>query len=277
MEPADPPTRSDLIGVLGGSGFPLQTAVAVAIRDVRAPSHHGGHRLFDVHEEIAWRDRDGTDKFLDIVAIGERVRLFVECKKTKDKYVFLVSGEYEVKPDVHKLKCVYLSALQGQNKGTVCWGEGFADVPSYEARYCVVNKDAKDGKGRLLERDMQPLVNGTEAWARDRIREIQYNPNRPDLNSFMCVPVLVTTAQLFIARCHPILDVALDSGIYKAKQEHLEPVSYIRFTKEFTTTRACVANTRTVIVANATAIGEVFAWLSTVVVRDNQAVYYLWP
>jgi len=77
-----PEDNVDLISTLSSSGFPFQTAVAATIRELG---------LYQVHEELAWRQPDGPDKFIDIVAVGARVRLFIECKKTtQEKFIFLL-------------------------------------------------------------------------------------------------------------------------------------------------------------------------------------------
>src|SRR5262245_6349389 len=67
--------RQSVINSLNSSGFPFQTAV----EDVIAHADDCGVQW----SEYLWRDRDGKDQFLDLVAIAGKFVLAIECKKTK--------------------------------------------------------------------------------------------------------------------------------------------------------------------------------------------------
>src|SRR5687768_13294508 len=71
----------------------------------------------------------------------------------------------------------------------------------------------------------------------------------------LCVPALVTTARLFVARYDP-LHIDLDDGIYQSQEDDLEPVRHIRFVKQFTAHGPLHTRNRTVIVVEATALEE---------------------
>jgi hypothetical protein len=234
--------NSDLIAPISASGFPFQTAVASAVRELG---------LYDVQEEIAWQQRDGSDKFLDLVAVNNRVRICIECKKTNnEKFVFLLpSGEVSA-PDESQLKCLFLNQVERVYKNRrVLWGTASSGPITHNAMYCVAR--TANG-GRLLETDAQPLVRATEAYAIDRYPKFDPGPN--DLETVPCIPVLVTNAPLFVMGYDPS-EVPLESGIYKAKVEQFHPVEFVRFTKEFLTSEV-EARTRTVIVCQATAVGK---------------------
>jgi len=97
-----------ILQALSASGFPFQTAVAAVVR---------GTGMYEVKEEVAWRHRDGSDKFLDIVATGKQVRVMLECKKTKDEqYVFLQPENSSETPEAEHLKGIFFSQVQDSTR-----------------------------------------------------------------------------------------------------------------------------------------------------------------
>ena len=104
MASLQPDDGRDLLQALSSSGFPFQTAVASAVRAVDR---------YEVHDELAWRHRDGSDRFLDIVGISKSVRVMIECKKTSsEKFVFLLPSDVSVGVDTNRIWGLYLHQIQ---------------------------------------------------------------------------------------------------------------------------------------------------------------------
>ena len=170
----------------------------------------------------------------------------------RDKFVFLLPADVDAGAQRQAVECIYLHQIQDSTRrGAVAWGSASALPLSYEATFCVAKSSSSN---RLLENDAQPLVRATEAYAMNRYR--QFKPQGSEPTSVACVPVLVTNAPIFVARYRPA-DVSLDSGIYLARIEHLFPVRFIRFTKQFTTSVYFDVRQRTVFIVQASAITEV--------------------
>lgn len=234
----------DLLSPLGNSGFPFQTAVAAAIRSV-AP--------FTVEEEVAWQDGDGSHRFLDMVASSAQVRICIECKAMRnDKLVFLLPQNAS-RQQTADVQGVHLGRVQDSTRRPVVGWTVSQTMPlTPESIYCVaLGKPA--GESRLIEREAQPLVRGTEEYAKDRCRE--FRPGEQQPQSVMCIPVLFTIASLFVAEYDP-LGISLKDGIYQAREEHIRPAHFVRFTKEFTAYGSERTRLRTVIVAQATHLEE---------------------
>jgi len=257
MEPKPVDECRDLLDALSASGFPMQTAVAAAIRSLG---------LYEVQEEIAWRDPDGADKFLDMVAVGGGVRVLIECKKTlQDKFIFLLPETGEPRQRQPTLRGVYLYQIPDSTlRAAVAWGRISTLPTSFDSMYCVTKTSSPN---RLLETNAQALVRATEAYALDRCKG--FRPQAHEAKSIPCIPVLITNAPLFVARYRPDA-VSLDSGIYQARSEHLSAESAIRFTKQFTTSLDIETRERTVLIAHTSAIAELFRCLGSAGVVDNQ-------
>ena len=125
MTPTNKSEFSDLIKPLSASGFPFQTAIARRIRQLGT---------YEVEEEIGWRDRDRTDKFIDVVASAAGVRLIVECKKTADEYIFLLPND--VSSDAHQ-GAVSVVFLRRKNIRQPTWGRIDVEPVSFESIFCV--------------------------------------------------------------------------------------------------------------------------------------------
>lgn len=250
MEPNPADDARDLVKALSASGFPMQTAVASAIRALG---------MYDIQEELAWRHPDGSDRFLDMAAVGAQVHVLIECKKTlQDKFVFLLPEEGEPALPTPLLHGIYLCQVQDSTlRGAVAWGRLSAVPTTYNSMFCVTRSSSSN---RLLESDVQPLVRASEAYALDRYKN--FRPQQHQAKSVPCVPVLITNAPLFVARYRPG-EVSLESGVYEARTEHLSPIKLIRFYKQFTTTFDIEARVRTVFVAHTSAIVELLKGLGS--------------
>lgn len=237
------------IGALLASGFPFQTAIARIARQAR------GCEV--TCEEFPWQDAGGQDRFCDIVARKHRFIVTIECKKTrKDILTFLQPGG--VDDDVNRARCLYLTQIPDSTKRMELFCSDWMLLPkSTESKFCVVSTGDSGKDPRLLERDAQLLIRGTEAYAR-RLKadfKVQHVPE-PDLP---IIPLIVTNAELFVAD-FDAADVSLGTGQLSAPSlAKLLPVPWVRFRKTFTTAGKDLGD-RTVFVARA---GELEKWLAS--------------
>jgi hypothetical protein len=235
------------ISAILASGFPFQTAIA-RIVDL-APNC----KLVD--EEFPWRDANGDDRFLDIVVTKQRFVITIECKKSqKEILTFLQPDSADV--DATRVRCLHLASLQDStNRMAVFCDEWTLTPKSSEARFCVVSTSVSGKDQRMLERDVQLLVRGTDAYARLMNSDLMWRrpnePNRP------VIPVLVTNADLLVAR-YDSSDVSLETGQLPSERPATwSRVPWIRFRKAFSSDGTDVGE-RTVIVVRAAALAE---WL----------------
>ena len=243
----------ELLSPLGNSGFPFQTAVVAAIRSVGP---------FAIEEEVAWRDDDGSHRFLDIVASVGQVRLCIECKALRNESLVFLLPQTKQQWQTANVHDVHLGRVQDSTRRpNVSYGVSQTEPLTAEATYCVaLGKSVRDN--RLIEKEVQPLVRGTEEYAKDRCRQ----PREADY--VLCLPVLVTTARLFIAIYDPY-SISLDDGIYQAREDHIQAVSFVRFAKEFTADGSERTRLRTVFVVRATHLNELILHLSHARIGSN--------
>jgi len=230
------------------SGFPFQTAVAQMIRGA------AGWSL--IEEEFPWRDDEGRDCFVDLVARCDILKtLVVECKKTdKDALTFLLPT---ASGDVHEVRaawCVHLSQVMDSTRRVELFsGMCEFDPRSWDSMFCVVSTSRQGKDTRLLERDAQALVRGTDSYALHDKRHISSPADgEPDR---IYVPALVTNAPLYVAKYDPA-SVDLKSGELPRHTADVSPADWVRFSKSFTLTRGCHLGARTVFVVHAEALGR---------------------
>jgi hypothetical protein len=245
------------------SGFPFQTAVADMV--VRTP----GWIL--AAQEFPWRDDLGKDHFLDVVAESSStgVRLTIEAKKT-DKEIYTFLRPDAARPLVRDKECrarvLHLREL------TTAWEtdvgrlevyceEGEIRPDSVESAFCVVSTSMSGGNSRLLERDAQLLIRGTDAYAFREKRRYVFKQSAPRMTHVEpIVPVIVTNAPLFVARYEPS-KVSLETGAFSEIPPHT-PVNVVRFRKAFLSHAEHDLGDRTVLVVNAEGLAEVLRELA---------------
>jgi len=181
-------------------------------------------------EEFPWGDGNGGDQFIDLVAaVKGFLILVVECKKTdKDVFTFLQPGGTD--PDVVRSRCAYLTQIQDSTKRMELFcGEIEVSPKSPEATFCVVS--TSQGKDqRMLERDAQRLIRGTDMYA--RWFKKNFKETNPEINRVF-LPVIVTNAKMRIAEYDPA-DVSLESGQVTVTKTKLSSIEWVRFRKSFT-------------------------------------------
>jgi hypothetical protein len=235
---------SPVISSLVASGFPFQTAVANAVRQVN------GWQL--VGQELPWRDDDSSDQFLDIVATNGLFVVTLECKKTqKETLTFLRPGSSGEK--VTRTRCLYLQQIQDSTKRmelfcSDCW----LAPSSAESMFCIVSTSDSGKDQRLLERDAQRLMRATDAYAFRYRREFKVKM-QTELNRYI-VPLIVTNAKLFVAQYNPT-DISLETGQFSMPPPAtIVPVERVRFRKAFTSLRGRDLGDRTVMVVSSTGL-----------------------
>jgi hypothetical protein len=240
-------------GALQASGFPFQTAVADAIERTAHWSV--------VASEWPWRDPESGDQFLDLVAVCGRLSLAIECKKTRNDIFTFLQPQLPPVPDVDHAYVIYSEQIRDMTRRlevfSGVWGLG---PLSAEAAFCVVSTGGAGRDQRLLERDAKRVVKATDAFAVSRA--VAFQPTAEDEPRRPFVPVIVTNAQLFIARYRPT-DVALDTGEFTQIPQDITPVRWVRFRKSFAATRPDLGE-RTVLVVNSLSLLEFLAAAETI-------------
>jgi hypothetical protein len=221
-----------VIASLRKSGFPFQTAIASVVRGVADCEVK--------KEEYPWRDDTGVVRFLDLVVSKHNFLIAIECKKTeKEIFTFLqptASGTSQ--EDVVRSRCLYRNQVQDAATWywELCCGDWDIKPKSPESAFCVVST-SESGDRRLLEKDAQLLIGGANAFGNSLIQQPKRAPGDPYLvrgdDYRVIVPVIVTNAKLFAARCDP-QSVALETGQLPTSWSDISPVDSVRFRKSFT-------------------------------------------
>lgn len=232
-----------VIGALLSSGFPFQTAIEKVVRRVQG--------CYIATEEWPWRDDTGSDQFLDLVVTKGFFVLPIECKKTQKETLTFLQPE-GADGDIIRARCLNLTQVRDTTKRMELYCSGWNFSPkSAESAFCVVSTSSTGKDQRMLERDAQLLIRGTDAYARHFKREF-IRKEDPEFDRFI-IPVLVTNAKLFIAEYDPG-DVSLDTGqLAMPSAAKISPVSWVRFRKAFTSGHIDLGQ-RTVFIVSASAL-----------------------
>lgn len=229
---------TSIVAALKKSGFPLQTRVELEI-DVQATR---GWRL--LASEHPWRDPDGRDQFIDLIASCRSVVLVIECKKAEERaLLFLRPISREPSDLVKDVTFWHIEQNQGAGKafGSALRDEKL-DPVSYRARFCVATD--KSGQ-RLLEHEARSVVLASDAMVD------QFPGAKLPSRSFV-LPVIVTTSPLFTL-CYQPIEISLESGTFtNLDTKNIEAIQWIRFHK--TLTAAPGALPRTVFVVHSAAL-----------------------
>jgi hypothetical protein len=234
-----------VISALMASGFPFQTAIAQMVQETQNCSL--------TSEETPWCDETGADQFIDLIAQKGDISLVIECKKTqKETFTFLCPGRL-ANGNVNRARCIGLYQIQDVSHRMQFSCNDLNLMPkSVESMFCVVSTSHAGKDRRLLERDAQHLIRGTDAYEPRRKREIDANVVQAEK---LFIPVLVTNAKLFIANYDPA-DISLDTGEFSNWSDaEVSSVSWVRFRKAFTSAGRELGD-RTVFVVSAPAFQE---------------------
>jgi hypothetical protein len=240
-DPDSSPTLTVINGLLA-SGFPFQTAITEVVKKVPY------YRV--AAEEFPWRDEAGADRFLDLIVHTHSFIVTIECKKTQ-KEIFTFLQPNLNSESVNRARCFFLHQIDDSSKRLELWCCDWDFRPkSLESQFCVVTTSESRKDQRLLEKDAQLLVGGTEAYGRSLTRERKTELGEPDR---YILPVIVTNAKLFSATYDPN-DVSLDTGqLPFTPSPAISTVEWVRFRKAFTAGNQDLGD-RTVFVVAATSL-----------------------
>lgn len=244
--------RQIALAAVTASGYPFQTAIAALVTRV------GSWQL--TGQELPWRDHYGDDRFLDLAACSQHLRIAIECKKTtKETYTFLLpKGFAEIRHG--RVLCLQALNVEDSTRRIIIENREWLIAPgSPESAFCVVSTSDSGKDRRLLERDAQDLIRATDALA---LRNVAPNiPTWTVPNPMLFIPILVTNALLFTASYDPH-DIPLETGFPPQSTDLLAEVPFVRFRKAFTSDEG--VGDRTVFVVNASHAAEFLEALSHV-------------
>lgn len=209
------------ISSANASGFPLQIATATAINKSR-------HWRVSV-EEHPWRTEGGSQGFIDIVAANRKRNpaheiLVIECKRVRQAgWVFLIPKD---PPPPRHQAIMWQSNFTDSAWRKFDWENLPSDPPTFQSEFCAI-PGQDQGRMNLLERTASELIDSIEALATQE-KELQDRGGEHNFTR-VYVPVLVTTAKLFVAYFDPS-SISLGEGTLP-KETTTEEVPYVRFYK----------------------------------------------
>lgn len=212
------------ISIANSSGFPLQIGISNVVRR--------SSRWEVLLEEHPWRfEETGSEGFIDLVVLDRNSKLetlVIECKRVRQTaWVFLLPKL----PSVQRSRATIFGSQIADSKWMhFGWEDRQADPVTYQSQYCSIPGQAQ-GRKNLLERTASELVFSVEALANQE-RTLQQNQGADNF-SRVYIPVIVTTAKLFVAEFDPA-SINLDDGCLPDKTTFSE-VSFIRYRKSLAT------------------------------------------
>src|SRR3989442_12479741 len=117
-----------VVAALQKSGFPLQTRVE---HEIQARTNAGWGLVASEHP---WRDPDGRDQFIDLIASCGRLVIVVECKKAQERALLFLRPLGRETTGL--VRTVVLWDLAYSASGTLRDDVGL-DPESYRAHFCV--------------------------------------------------------------------------------------------------------------------------------------------
>lgn len=217
----------DLMKLVNNSGFLFQLRIE---SEVASTSQSHGWNV--ITREQPWYDKEtGREGFIDLILGKGRMRMVIECKRTKDAdWVFLLPGEGIPETQIFS---VYASRKADQ---PVRWGvSGFYPTPqSPIAEFCVV-RGRGEGDSPLLERMGRTLLASVEKTAVEELSLLP--PDKPTValpgDYRIYFPLIVTNAQLHICS-FDISNVSLRDGRF-VENAQFQAVPFVRFRKSLAT------------------------------------------
>jgi hypothetical protein len=228
-----------VLKALKGSGFPFQTVVAHVIRTTGGWAVHAS--------EYPWLGPKNDNCFLDIVAVGKRFVLNIECKKTQhDIFTFLLPLGDRSTGHVEEFRCLRVERYADVYERMRVYCEDWNLRPvSPLCEFCIVGS-ATSGSQRMLEKDAGELIGATDAFAKDVQEFHRVTIPAP----YAVIPVIVTNARMYTARYEPT-EVSLETGEFQGWPRDMErEVPWIRFHKTFLAGRGRDVGTRSIFVVN---------------------------
>ena len=207
-----------LEGIVNASGFMLQIGLRTAVEQTQRR-----HRFEIEAMEHPWRTAEQTG-FIDLIIGRNLVRLVCECKRSRDgNWVFAVERDA---PEGDRVRFHWTRFGKSHLFGG--WFNFGLSTTSHESQFCMI-RGSGENDSPLLERIASRLLVSVEALAAEETSLRVVRDTRDAHRIY--VPVIVTTARLWICRYRPE-DIDLATGDL-AKTE-FEEVPMIRFRKALT-------------------------------------------
>lgn len=266
-------TEPDFAALVNASGFMLQMAVEHAVE-----TSQNSHGFAIEGREHPWHHAE-LSGFIDLIFGRGTIRLVCECKRSRDaNWVFLVEHN---DPEASRARLRWIHSRKSQRLSG--WDDFPLTTRSPEALFCVVRGQGENDTP-LLERVASRLIMSVEALSdeEERLRDAAEERD----SSRVYIPMIVTTAQLWVYRYRPDA-IDLSNGMVDSGQA--EEVPCVRFRKAFTTSADVSPSTqgempyqrfrrisreqeRTVLVVNSAALpGMLISWRNGVVQQDWSA------
>jgi hypothetical protein len=279
----------DLLGLVNASGFAFQLAVEEA---VRVSGLKDEHAWSITSREHGWRDGE-TPRFIDLILTLGQVHAVIECKRMRGgdsgfaELVFLVPDPPEGRRAEQRrwFRTCYArdeAAGTSSRPSAVIGLHNFQVEPiCWESSFCIV-RGASDKDKPMLDRISAELTKSADAVLDQQLVALGVDQPRSALSgrgSWTAVPIIVTTAHLYVCRFDPAA-VALHDGLLPENAGEWEQVPYMRYRKSFDAPARTEAedlgvmerrSQRSVIIVNAT---HLIDWLGAFVISEatNQFV-----
>jgi hypothetical protein len=209
---------TDLSRVVNASGFALQIAIEEAV-ECSSTEHNFE---IEAHEHPWKTDEDAG--FIDLIVGRSNIRIVCECKRSRDAvWVFLRERERE---PVDRARLLWLKREAGDVLSG--WHDFQLTTSAHESSFCVVRGHGENDVP-LLERIARKLVLSVEALASEETELLD-----EDDDTRIYIPVILTTAQLWVCRYSPST-IDLRTGLI-GDEEKYENVEAVCFRKALTTT-----------------------------------------
>ena len=179
-------------------------------------------------EEHPWRvEETGSEGFIDLVVVDRMSKfetLVIECKRVRQTgWVFLHPKSPSSNRSQAKIFGLHFADSKWKKFG---WENWQADPVTYQSQYCAIPGQDR-GRKNLIDRTASELVFSVEALANQE--KLLQQKNGADNLSRVYIPVIVTTAQLFIAEVDPS-NISLEDGCLPKDTPYSE-VPFIRYRK----------------------------------------------
>jgi hypothetical protein len=236
IQPAD-----SLLNLVNASGFAFQLAIEETVRITALEERHGWSI---VSREHGWND-GGTPRFIDLVLqlAGGPMYLVVECKRPRGgEWVFLVPDPPKgrrAEPRRH-FRAQHLRKEQsavGPQVVTSLYNFQL-DPPSWESTFCTIRGTSEQDRP-MLDRLCADLTRSADALLEQQSTVGGgFHPSQ----SWVAIPVIVTTARLHVCRFDPGV-VSLHDGLLPPSAGDWQEVPAVRYRKGFAAVSAENATT----------------------------------
>lgn len=204
------------------SGYPLQIHLQDLIEKTKI-DHNWSVEL----SEHRWiNNRSNEDGYIDLVLKNSsiHIKLVIECKRIIGKWNFIISSENPFPTNDSKALSINYKTFKYSWVKFVC-GPG-----SYEASFCVMEKEDGNKDSRTLEKIANDLLLSLEYFAIEETESLRllYQDNPPYENNKFYIPIIITTAELNAFKFDPQKFDLKTGQVIDSKSE---VVPYIRFKK----------------------------------------------